>query len=276
MFRTACSSIARVTVVAMLPSVLALTLGRVAQCSEFEGFTEPYRTIDIAADETGIVEEILVREGETVIEGQTLARLNSEIHLAMLAIADQNMKAEGRVSAARAEIHLRRNRLEKLEKIKSEGFARQEEVDRARVEASVADANLQAVMEDIAAKKLEYEKIQTQIRRRSIAAPISGIITAVRKDRGEFVAPNTPEIATIVQIDKLLANFTLLGSQSVTLKVGQPIEVSFHDETTAPGIVEYIAPVNDAESGTTLVKICIDNTHQARRSGERCRIRVAE
>ncbi len=247
-----------------------------AHSSEFEGYTEPYRSIEVAADETGIVEEVLVREGESVVEGQVLAKLNSDIHMAMLAIADQNMKAEGRLAAARAEIHLRKSRLEKLEQIKAEGFARQEEVDRARVEASVADANLQAVMEDMVSKKLEYERIQTQIRRRSIQAPISGIITAVRKDRGEFVAPNTPEIATVVQTNKLLANFTLTGSQANSIKIGQPIQIEFHNDSTATGIVEYVAPINDAESGTILVKICIDNSDHARRSGERCRMRVAD
>ena len=55
---------------------------------ESEGFTEPYRTINVAADETGIVEEVFVREGQTVEADQPLSRLNSDVHEAMLAIAE--------------------------------------------------------------------------------------------------------------------------------------------------------------------------------------------
>ncbi len=244
--------------------------------TELDGFTEPFRTVRVASDETGTIAEILVEEGQNVQAGQTLARLNCEIHEAILAIASQNMKAEGRLLSIQADLLLRESRLSKLREIRHEGFARQEEVDRAEMELEVVKANLFAAKEDIAAKQLEHKKAQAQLGRRSIYAPIEGTITARHRDQGEFVAPNAPEIVTIAQLDVLLANFTLTGKQASTLKKGDALTIHFSDSVDAEGKVEFIAPVMDAESGSVLTKVRIDNAAQVYRSGQRCRLRLPD
>ncbi len=244
--------------------------------SELKGFTEPFRMLKVASDETGTIEEVLVQEGQRVEAGQALVRLNSEIHQALLAIAAQNMQAEGRLQSVRADVELKRSRLEKLLQIQSEGFARQEEVDRAQTELNVAEANVRTAIEDLASKKLEHDRIQTQIRRRTILAPIDGIVTDLHKEQGEFVAPNTPEVVTLVQVDLLLANFTLTNLQAQSLKIGGQYPVTFSDSVETKGIVEFISPVMDAESGTILVKLRVQNSEAQYRSGQDCRVRLPD
>lgn len=244
--------------------------------SEFEGFTEPFRALKVASDETGTISEVLVREGDCVEAGQELVRLNSDIHQAFLAIALQNMQAEGRLRSSNADLHLKRTRLEKLLQIKSEGFARQEEIDRAQSELTVSEANVRTAEEELLSKKLEHDRIQTQIRRRTIQAPIDGVITVLHKDQGEFVAPNSPEIVTLVQLDRLLANFTLTGSQVQKISLGEELPVTFSVSDETLGTVEYISPVMDAESGTVLVKLRINNADRIYQSGQRCRVRLPE
>lgn len=244
--------------------------------TDLEGFTEPFRTLKVAADETGTIAEVLVQEGEHVKAGQPLARLNSEVHEAMLAIAAQNMKAEGRIRSAKADLQLRQSRLEKFREIISEGFARQEEVDRATSEVEIAEANLHAAKEDAATKQLEHHKIFVQLQRRTIAAPADGTVTVLHKDQGEYVAPNAPEIVTLVQIDTLLANFTLTGSQAAALQLGSKLPIIFSEGRDCHGTIDFISPVMDAESGTVLVKVRIDNSDRSYRSGQRCRIRLPD
>lgn len=244
---------------------------------ELEGYTEPFQTVNVAANESGTVEEVFVREGDTVTADQPIARLNNEVHLALLAIAEQNMNAQGRIDAANADLKMRILRLEKLRKLRADGHARQEEVDRAESEVEVARANLLTANEDHVARRLEYEKIKAEIDRRTIKAPLTGVVTTLHKDRGEFVAPNNPDVVTVVQLDKLLANFTLLRPQAAKLKVHQKIVVHLRDSNAdAAGVVEYISPVNDAESGAVLVKIRIDNRKGAYRAGEHCTIRIGK
>ncbi len=235
-----------------------------------EGYTEPYRTINVAADEMGIIEEVLVQEGEAVEAGHPLARLNSDVHLGLLAIAEQSMQSKGRLDAARAELDLRQERLAKLRSLRIDGHARQEEVDRAEAEVEVGEANLRTAQEELLTRKLEYEKIKTQIDRRTVRAPISGVVTTLHRQQGEFVAPNSPDVLTLVQIDTLLANFTVMSPEAAKLRKGQKIKLRIVNGAETQGVVEFIAPVTDAESGTVRVKVRIANPDGRVRSGERC------
>jgi RND family efflux transporter MFP subunit len=247
----------------------------VARAIDLEGFVEPYQTVNVAVDETGTIEEVFVREGELIEQGQPLIKLSSEVHEALLAIAEQSMQATGRLAAAQADLQMRQLRLSKLETLRAEGHARQEEVDRATGEVAVAEANLRTAQEDLMSRRLEYEKIKAQLDRRTVRAPISGAISMLHKVAGEFVAPNDPEILTLVQLDTLLANFTLMSTQLDQLKVNQKLKVYFlQSNTETTGVVEFVSPVTDAESGTVLVKVRIDNRAGRFRSGERCTIRI--
>ncbi|QDU51617.1 efflux RND transporter periplasmic adaptor subunit [Gimesia panareensis] len=259
---------------------IIMTVAGLLVCSplhalEMEGYTEPYRTIRVATDETGIIDEIFVREGQAVPEGAPLLRLNNEVHNALLAVAEQNMLAQGRLESARAEQELKQERLKILQSLRREGNARQEEVDRAQYESAVAKANVQTVQEDLVSRKLEYQKIKTQISRRTIRAPIAGVVSLLHKEQGEFVAPNSPETLTLVQLDQLLAYFTLTSQQAAQLHINDKIEITFkHNHSSTEGTIEYISPVTDAQSGTVLVKIRIDNQKGDFRSGERCTIQL--
>lgn len=243
---------------------------------ELEGFTEPYRTINLAFEDMGTVEEVNVREGDRVKAGQIIARLNSTVHQALLAIAEQNMKSEGRLDAALADLKLRKERLQKLEPLREQGHARQEEVDRAMLEVAVAEANLRTAREELISKRLECDKIKAQIACRSVRASVDGVVTKVHKQMGEFVAPNSPDVATIVQLDKLYATFTVSTSQAARLQSGEIFPVEFDSGDEASAVVEFVSPVTNAESGTVLVKLRIDNTEGRTRSGDRCRLRLAE
>lgn len=248
-----------------------------AAAENYEGFTEPYRTINVAAAETGIIAELLVREGDRVQAGQPLARLDCEVQHALLAIAKQSMQAEGSLDAAIAELHLRRERFEKLESLRKEGHARQEEVDRARAEVEVAEAHVRSAREDLLNRKLEHEKIKVQLQRRTVRAPVTGIVTTLHKQIGEFVAPNNPDVLTVVELDPLLANFTIMSARISKLKLDQSLPVEFPASgLKTTGVVELIAPTTDAESGTVQIKLRLENPDGRFRSGERCRMLLAD
>jgi len=263
-------------VLTSLLAVFGLIAATPATAIELDGFTEPYRTISVAADESGIIAEMLVREGHVVEAGQPLVRLNSDVHLALLAIAEQSMQAQGRVEAASAEMRMRRERLAKLDSLRIGGHARQEEVDRARTEFAVAEANVRTAREDLATRRLEYEKLKAQLQRRTIRSPIAGAVTQLQKELGEFVAPNAPEILTLVQLDPLLANFSMMRVDAEKLRVGAKVKVGFPGlNRRMDGVIEFISPVTDAESGTVRVKVRVANADGQLRSGERCTIRIS-
>ena len=110
---------------------------------------------------------------------------------------------------------------------------------------------------------------------RTIRSPIDGVVTQLHRRIGEFVAPNNPDMMTVVELDPLLANFSALGPEAMRLRVGQKVKVYFPSyDQAVNGIVDFIAPVTDAESGTVPFKVRIDNPDGKFRSGEQCELRV--
>jgi RND family efflux transporter MFP subunit len=243
----------------------------VARAESVDGFTEPYRTINAASSESGIVSKVLVHEGEAVRAGQPLVVLDDDIYLSLLEIAKQQMEATGRLKAAQAELDLFNTRLHKLQELQAVGQANQQEVDRAKADAEMSDGRLLAIKEELMLRKLEYKKIQQQLERRTVTAPVDGTITAIKKNRGEFVSPVDPVVVTLVQLNPIRATFLMPRPQAARLRSGQRVAVRFPDSgQSAPGIVELVSELTDAESGTVTVRIRIDNEQGKYRSGERC------
>lgn len=263
-----------------LPGLVVAALAAACPCaiaSEVDGFTQPYRTVNVSAPEMGVIEELHVQEGELIRKGQPLARLDGDILFAQLAIAEFEMKTEGAWKAARAEVLLRTDRLQRLEKILASGHARPEEVERARADKEIAESRLLAVEEERTVKKLDARRLQVQIDRRIIRAPIDGYVARTHKELGEFVSPNDPHLLQIVQLDPLLAIFTVPTHEAADLKANQLVAVQLpgHDRVVKARIA-LVSAVSDAESGTVRVKVELENPDGEIRSGERCVLAVPD
>lgn len=240
-----------------------------------DGFTEPFRTIHVASPESGIVSRLFVREGDAVSAGQQLVSLDDDVHRLLLDIAKHQMDATGRMHSARAEVEMYQSRLTKLAELRSAGQAYQQEVDRARADVEVAHGRLLAIEEEQALRKLEYKKYAVQLERRTVTAPVNGVVHLITKYPGEYVSPVDAEVATVVQLDPLRATFLMTRAQSSKVVVGSSVTVAFNDsKLSAMGIVEQVSELTDAESGTVPVRIRIDNREGKYRSGERCTLEV--
>lgn len=251
------------------PVLVALTAGGLATANQ--GFTEPYREIYVASPEGGLVTEILAGEGTTVEKGQPLVQLDVDVQQAQLEIARAGKEARGQLDSARAEVKLRQQTLAALKRLRTEGHARQEEVDRAEADLAIARGQLTAAEEHQRLKRLEYERIRVQIARRTVVAPLAGVVTELLKHEGEFTAPNDPNLAILVQLDPLYATFDLAREEAAELELDQSTTIRLQETGEEyQGTVEYIAPVIDAESGTVAVKVRLPNADGQLQSGQPC------
>lgn len=242
---------------------------------DLEGFTEPIRKLEFIPPEPGIIASLLVHEGDRVKKGQLLGSLDCDIQQAALKIAKNNAAAHGRLDSAIAERDLRRWRLAKLQKLRKEGNANEEEVTRVASELSVADANVLAALEQRAADGLEADRIAATIERRMMRSPFDGVVTRIFHEEKEFVGSNNSPVLTVMQTDKLRVTFTIPTALACRLKPEQKVSLTF--PTTgqrATGEIEFISPVTEAESDTVRVKVLIDNKEGKYRCGVRCAINL--
>lgn len=243
--------------------------------AEVDGFTEPYRAIDIAASESGLLEHVLVQEGDQVRRGAEVAAMTTDLLQATLEIAERSMQAKGQLNSARAELRQKSELLKKLTALHVRNHASQEELDRVAIEREIAEARVLAVEEELQLRNLEYRRIALQIERRKLRTPIDGVVTRVWKEEAEFVAPNDPIVVTVVQLDPLLAVFSIPSSvasqfnrdRAVTLKIA---------ERSVEAKVNTVSPVIDPQSGAVLIKVQFPNSEGKYRSGDRCKLVVPD
>jgi RND family efflux transporter MFP subunit len=242
-----------------------------AWAADVEGFAEPSREIQVAAADAGILERISVKEGDRVARGQVLGNLDQLVLRATLDIADKTRLSRGRLNSAQADLRLKSERLVKLRMLLERKTASQEEVDRTAVEKEVAEAQLLAVQEELAIRELEYQRILAQLEQRLLRCPIDGVITRIVKDPGEYVSPSDPVVLTVVQLDPLIVVFSTPSVAAAELTAGREVTMLYGEQkASAKGIVEFVSPVADAQSGTIQVKVKLPNPQNAYRSGEKC------
>ncbi len=209
------------------------------------GYTEPYRIITVSASEAGILKDLLVREGDLVKKDQVLARLDTSVLVAELEIA-------------RAEAHLQATRKQRLEELAGSSRASADELEKARTDAIVKEA--------------QVRRTEAQIEARTMRTPVDGVVTEIKRDTSEAVSAANPHVLTVVEIDKLTVNLFLPPGRTNGLHAGAATKLRLLDESNAivPATVEFLSPVIDAASGTVRAKFSIENGNGLHRAGGRC------
>ena len=247
--------------------IAVLMLTAVAD-AQIDGFTGPFRSIELSSDETGSIAVLDVEEGDEVKADQVVAKLDTRVQELQLEIATQQANTKSQITAAEQALKKRRSIANRLNELNARGHASQSEIIRSEMELSIAEAKYLAAKEEQVVRGIEARRAKVQLDRRTIVSPFDGVVSKVHAREGEFLSPVSPEVVTIIQVDKLLATFAIPSSQIKEFKVGKEFNLEMEDGRTIVAEVYRVGVSTDAQSGTVEVKMVIDNQMQDIRSGE--------
>ncbi len=208
------------------------------------GLILPLHDVDVGTPTTGIVSEVLVREGDTVELGQALLRLDDSVE---------------KLEVERASKVLEKAKFdhEAAQKLLSEKIGTREAGLTKRIEHDLAGLQLSAA--------------QIRLKQRTITAPLQGIVVRRDKEPGEYVLLDEP-ILQIVHIRQVYAQFYVEPAQIQSLKPGARMSFkvpSLPQAGEVSGEVDFIDPRMDAESGLYRVKLRVDNAGLKLKAGMR-------
>jgi len=181
-------------------SVIAALQRDVPVVVEAAGTVVSLDTVDIRAQVSGSVSEVVVREGQFVRRGDVLFRLDDRAHRADLERAKAQLLRD---QATLADLN---RQLTRAQDLRAQNFIAQSAVDTVLAQAEAQKA---AVAADQAALRSSEVALSFD----TLTSPLSGRAGAVVVYRGSLVQPTGAPMVTISQIDPIGVSFTLPEAQ---------------------------------------------------------------
>ncbi len=215
--------------------------------------------------------EAIKGPGTRVNEGEVLFRIDPDVFVA------ERDAAAARVQRAEAELGVAEVTLRNIQRAVDQGAANQIEVLKAEAAVNTAAADLEIARRELAIKQLSVD--YTEVR-----APLSGELEAGAPDLGSLVGGlgsgrltriyDTSSVHVWMTIpDRLFLSSAAakdLSSGSGTLvPLAYPIQIATETDDGFPhaGVIDYVDPAVDPETGTIRLRATVPNPNGALKPG---------
>ena len=152
------------------------------------GEVKPKRFVDVSANVSGRITQLLVKEGDAVRRGQVLARIDSTRLAAGERQSAAAVQAAG-ADAERAEADLEASRLsyERSKKMHAETLISDQAFEQAQAELKRKEAALNALRRRVAQQAAGLESNRDDLEKTIVVSPMDGMVTSLKKEEGEVV-----------------------------------------------------------------------------------------
>jgi RND family efflux transporter MFP subunit len=256
------------------PVAVQIMQARVVQSRQLEvplnvrstGTVHARETAILSAQVMGRIQQVLVREGDSVRAGQTLAVLDDA---ALRASADQAQEAlkaaQSEQAAAQTDSKLAASTLERYRQLEAEKSVSPQEMDEVSRRAEASAARLEAARAQTGAAQAQASGARTMLGYARLHAPFSGVVTARMADPGTMATPGAP----LLQVDRAgaLELYATVDESAIgAVHKGMKVQVTIDGAGSADfaGTVAEIVPAADLASHSFLVKVDLPTSSQLR------------
>jgi RND family efflux transporter MFP subunit len=233
----------------------------------------------ISAKVMGYVEQVNVKVGDRVRQGQLLVTIDSrdlETNVRRAEAARSEVQgaipeADHAVAAAKANLDLAQTTFKRMEDLASKKSISNQEFDEASTRLKAAQANYEMARARRAQIEPKLAQVDQEIRAATIvrgyatiAAPFAGVVTAKSVEPGNLAAPGAP-LLTIEQEGGYRLEASVDESRLAAVRTGQSVQVSLEAvDRTLDARVSEVVPAVDASSRSYIVKIDLPALAQVR------------
>jgi len=204
------------------------------------GQTKAVSSAFVKARVAGELQDLLVREGDFVQAGQTIARVDSTEYTARLRQAQQQAQA------AKAQVDIAQRSFDNNRALVDQGF-----ISKTGLDASAS--NLAAAQASYLAAQSGVEVLQKVVDDAVLRAPIAGQVAQRLVQNGERVAVDS-RVIEIVDLRRLELEATVGVADAMQVRVGQSAQLNF--EGAAQAVTAQVVRVNpSATPGTRSVTV---------------------
>ncbi len=275
-----------------LVDVAPVTQGLIEEKILRTGDIMPHTQVTIYSKVQGWVENINVREGDRVKEGQVLVTLDVREAEAAVGQAQANLEAakarlqqvkataqetvQTQIQQTKANLELAEADLKRFQELYDKNFVARQQLDEARTKYNVAKAAYDLALNSLQQKtwendlalaeaqvrqaKAALDLAQAQLANLIILSPMNGGVTKRFVDPGTMVKDTTP-ILTLMDLGEMKMVVNVIEREFISLQKGQPVKISvtaFPDRTFT-GKIQIVTPALELQSRTAEIQISIPN-----------------
>ncbi|MDE6007508.1 MAG: HlyD family efflux transporter periplasmic adaptor subunit [Muribaculaceae bacterium] len=220
-------------------------------------------TVTISAETSGKILSMPVSEGDSVLDGQTIAVIDTTLLiLQQKQIASQRQSAvsvspdiTAQAAALRSQIEHQQHECERFGRLLADGATTQKQYDDATAHLNVLKGQLNALISTLGknqasitdnALAIHYqsEQIEEQLIKSSIKSPISGTVLIKYAEPGEFATPGRP-LYKLANLNDIYLRSYFTVSQLPEIKLGQKVTViadfGGNEQYEYPGTITWIS-----------------------------------
>ena len=173
------------------PASVAVARGKI----EVEG-----GLLDLSPAVAGVVQQLSVKEGQSVQRGQLLLRLADDTGQADLAVAESEAQlAKARQKARAARLPQLKQTLSRWQAAAREGAADAQNVDEAAQALRDAQAEIDVAAAEAQVAQRKLEQLRAQHKRQELRAPEAGTVVRLATHAGSQAVPGTPAVVLLPQ-----------------------------------------------------------------------------
>ena len=237
------------------------------------GYVIARRRATVSSKVTGKVTEIFIEEGQSVRQGQVLARLDDSQVRASLALAEAQLSA-ARKSFAEDQARLREAELnlERRRRLFKDSIVGRAEVDTAQSEVDSLEARIAYTQQQVAVAAAQVDVQKTHLADMVVRAPFSGVAISKDAQPGEMISPvsagggfTRTGIGTIVDMSSLEIEVDVNESFINRVRPDQRVTavLDAYPDWQIPAHVITTVPTADRQKATVRVRIGFDRPARA-------------
>ncbi|MEY3366909.1 MAG: hypothetical protein RI973_64 [Bacteroidota bacterium] len=272
------------------------TLRTITETVNASGKVFPKTEVKISSDVSGEIVELYVREGDSVVAGQVLARVDPEAYNSQVERAQAGVNASksslanalSQVEAATAQTEQIKAQLtnardihKRNEKLFKEGVISEQEFESSLTNVRSLESNLRAAEANVrsaqqSAKASEFQirsaqatlkELNTSLKRTTIYATMSGIISKLNVEKGERVVGTSmmagTEVLRIADLREMEVQVEVTENDLPRIALGQTVDIeidAFLNRKFKGKVVEVAHTANIASSSaaTGVVNLTTD------------------
>lgn len=242
--------------------------------SDLDCVVEPSNVVKLGAAVPGLLAVTNFDRSDFVSAGAVMAKLESRVEEATLAIAEELAAHETAVDLRQTTAAFGERTRERNASLLRTSSISKQNMDQVETESRISRLQVRQEKENRRLAELRVLRERASLERRLITSPIEGTVVERFKSAGEYV-DNDP-IFEVAQLNPLhvevIVPLAHLGRVETGMRGSVTVLAPGFDDKTLDATVRRIDAVSDAGSATYGVRLVLENPELTIPSGVRCQI----